>query len=49
MVMTILLWDLIYFEIVKVKLAKYHDDFRVIHEAVGGLDAAISFSGPPSK
>lgn len=44
MVMTILLWDLIYFEIVKGKLAKYHDDFRVIHEAVGGLDAAISIA-----
>ena len=44
MFMTLLLWDLIYFEIVKVKLAKYHDDFRVIHEAVGGLDAAISIA-----
>ena len=44
MVMTILLWDLIYFEIVKGKLAKFHEDFRVIHEAVGGIDAAISIA-----
>ena len=34
--------DLIYYEVVRHRLAKYHDNFRAIQEAVGGVDAAIA-------
>ena len=36
--------DLIYFEIVRHRLARYHDNFRAIQEAVGKVDAAISIA-----
>ena len=42
MFISLLMLDLIYYERIRTKLAKYHENFRVIHEAVGGIDAAIS-------
>ncbi|MBR6442488.1 MAG: hypothetical protein IKS46_02270 [Clostridia bacterium] len=40
--MPFLMWDLVYFEVIKSRLVKYHRNFEIIHEAVGGVDAAIS-------
>ena len=40
--MPFLMWDLVYFEVLKGRLMKYHHNFEIIHEAVGGVDAAIS-------
>lgn len=40
--MPILMWDLVYFEVLKGRLAKYRSNFEAIHEAVGGVDAAIA-------
>ena len=34
--------DMISFEILKKRLAKYHDHFLAVHEAIGRLDAAIA-------
>lgn len=42
--MTVFLLDLITFELLKSRLAKYCDDFSVIHEAVGQVDAAIAIA-----
>ncbi|MBR0462990.1 MAG: hypothetical protein IJJ23_01210, partial [Clostridia bacterium] len=36
--------DLISFEILKKRLAKYHDHFLAIHEAIGRLDASIAIA-----
>ena len=38
------LLDLISFEILKKRLAKYHDHFLAIHEAIGRLDASIAIA-----
>ena len=44
MLMTVLLMDLITFELLKKRLAAYREDFSRIHEAVGQLDAAIAIA-----
>ena len=36
--------DMISFELLKKRLAKYHDHFLAVHEAIGRLDAAIAVS-----
>ncbi len=36
--------DLVSFEILKKRLAKYHDHFLAIHEAIGRLDASIAIA-----
>ena len=40
--MPFLMWDLVYFEALKGRLDTYHENFEAIHEAVGGVDAAVS-------
>ena len=39
---TCFLTDLIAFEILKKRLAKYHDHFLAVHEAVGRMDASVA-------
>ena len=41
-VMVNFLLDLVAFEILKRRLAKYHDQFLAVHRAIGRLDAAIA-------
>ncbi len=41
-ILSMLMLDLIYYERIRTKLAKFHENFKVIHEGVGGIDAAIS-------
>ena len=45
MLMTVFLTDLIAFEILKRRLAKYHDHFLAVHEAVGRVDASVAIAG----
>ncbi len=42
--MNFFLLDLISFEILKKRLAKYHDHFLAVHEAVGRTDASIAIA-----
>lgn len=42
--MNFFLLDLISFEILKKRLAKYHEHFLVVHEAVGRIDASIAIA-----
>ena len=42
--MSFFLLDLISFEILKYRLAKYHDHFLAVHEAIGRIDAAIAIA-----
>lgn len=44
MLMTVLLWDLISFELLKNRFARHQAHFAVIHEAVGQLDASIAIA-----
>ena len=44
MLMTVLLIDLITFELLKKRLAKHQDHFSKIHEAIGQIDAAIAIA-----
>lgn len=44
MIMTVLLLDLIFFEMLKKRFARHRDDFSTIHEAIGQLDAAIAIA-----
>ncbi|MBP3648775.1 MAG: hypothetical protein J6K73_03220 [Clostridia bacterium] len=44
MIMTVLLLDLIFFELLKKRLAKHHAHFSATHEAIGQLDAAIAIA-----
>lgn len=44
MFMVLFFFDLISFELLKKRLAKYHKEFFAIHEAVGQIDAAISIA-----
>lgn len=45
LMITFFLTDLIAFEILKRRLAKYHDHFLEVHEAVGRVDASIAVAG----
>ena len=42
--MHILLTDLIAFEVLKKRLAKYHDHFLAVHKAIGRLDASVAIA-----
>ena len=42
--MNIFFTDLIAFEILKKRIAKYHEHFLVVHEAVGQIDASIAIA-----
>lgn len=44
MIMTVLLLDLIFFELLKKNLARHRAHFSAIHEAIGQLDAAIAIA-----
>ena len=42
--MNFFLLDLISYEVLKKRLARYHDDFLAVHEAVGRIDASITIA-----